>query len=586
MDAHLFRRLCQDLAPALIGVRIEKIYQIDNNITVFNLYGLGMLATNHEIPLMPFQNQKKHFLILKEGKQNPLLFVATERTNTGMPAPAGIMRLRKYLTGKRIERVHVKWVTRQLYMEIQGNTWICLDLRNGVQLIFERPNDIFPAPPVLPETRLLPFALSHQISPALNDKDFPQLWARFQELHAWCMQDDENKEHWYAYPVLTPLLRKTIPYLSIEEGAALYADLQYGGGDIYVYKQNAYKDLPQLMHAYAWELPPLLANKLYPHKEHTQLLHFEDVFEALSLVGNDLFLHVKSQEKDRHVKTFTAEVKRLKRLEKKLDEEETRLTKMVSKKELALAIQTHLYALQGNAKQHELILMDYEQNELKIPLDPARSIKENMEYFFHAANRGKRGLEYLEKRRQAVHDQIVDTEREKLQENALHGTQKVQNTQKKEHINKISKIGTNTSKNPLPQKRKHATKFPSQIQVFQSSDAFLILRGRDTKGNGLILKMASPHDVWVHIAQGASAHVIIRRDHQSQEIPQKTLEEAGILAALKSHSKHDDKAEIQHSLAKYIRPMKNSTAGLVHVDKSEGTFFVKINPNLETELLV
>ena len=125
-----------------------------------------------------------------------------------------------------------------------------------------------------------------------------------------------------------------------------------------------------------------------------------------------------------------------------------------------------------------------------------------------------------------------------------------------------------------------------EVLVFRSSDGFMILRGRDTKGNGLALKMASPYDIWVHIAEGASAHVIIKRDHAKQEIPPQTMQEAGTLALLKSWVKDQKKGYIQYSYAKFIRPMKNAAAGLVHVDKSEGTLEITIVPEYEEQLKI
>lgn len=81
--------------------------------------------------------------------------------------------------------------------------------------------------------------------------------------------------------------------------------------------------------------------------------------------------------------------------------------------------------------------------------------------------------------------------------------------------------------------------------------------------------MASPYDIWVHIAEGTSAHVLIKRDHAKQEIPPRTMQEAGALALLKSWAKTQEKGYVQYSYAKFIRPMKNAAKGLVHVDKSE-----------------
>ena len=129
-----------------------------------------------------------------------------------------------------------------------------------------------------------------------------------------------------------------------------------------------------------------------------------------------------------------------------------------------------------------------------------------------------------------------------------------------------------------------SAQLPSQIQAFRSSDGFLLLRGRDTKGNALALKLAAPHDYWLHTAEGPSAHVIIRRDHAGQEIPERTLREAGALAALKSPLKDGAWAEIQYSLARYIHPMKGAAPGMVRIDRSEGAFRAAIDPALEQKL--
>ena len=122
------------------------------------------------------------------------------------------------------------------------------------------------------------------------------------------------------------------------------------------------------------------------------------------------------------------------------------------------------------------------------------------------------------------------------------------------------------------------------MQAFRSGDGFLLLRGRDTRGNALALKLAAPHDYWLHTADGPSAHVIIRRDHAGQEVPERTLAEAGALAALKSRLRDEARAEIQYSLAKYIHPMKKAAPGMVRIDKSEGTFWVSPDRDLEEKL--
>ena len=87
------------------------------------------------------------------------------------------------------------------------------------------------------------------------------------------------------------------------------------------------------------------------------------------------------------------------------------------------------------------------------------------------------------------------------------------------------------------------------------------------------------------VAHATTAHRTIRRDHAGQHGPGRTLQEAGILAALKSWQKDQDSALIQYSLAKFIHPMKNAAAaGMVRIDRSEGSFRVDKERNLEERL--
>lgn len=96
MDCHVFRRLCDELAPALMGCRIEKIHRPAKDVTLFTLYGTG----------------GKRFLFLRAGRKAPFLFLSTHKIPVGSAPPADIMRLRKYLADRRIIDVLPDWVGR------------------------------------------------------------------------------------------------------------------------------------------------------------------------------------------------------------------------------------------------------------------------------------------------------------------------------------------------------------------------------------------------------------------------------------------------------------------------------------------
>ena len=598
MDSHLFRRLCEDLVPALIGARIEKIYQVTEDIITFSLYGLGKIQTREGIEGYFFED-KKYYLTYKGGKDT-VLFLGTTKVGSGAEPPAFVMRLRKYLSGKHIKRVLAHWVERKIYFEVNG-AWFLIDIKNGIELFLERPLDIFPQYATdNDENTYLDYKLSYQLKPSITDKDFSEFFPPLEMLLS-----DTNVDIWRSYPVLTPLLRKTLPFLDNEEQIALYADLQFGGGDVFVYTinqrnlklnqsvENTPLNFVQQTDKFVvspWKIPSdLLKNMGFQTQFHE--LAFENAIDAFAYVGDMLFAKIQKESKALSVKQLQASIKRLTKLELKLIDEEERLTRLVKMKENALLLQANLYQFKQDEKAEQVFVYDMQGKQIAIILDKAKTICENMENFFHAASRGQRGLEHLIIRKQQVEREKQILLDEMWQENASAG---IKNTikKKKEKINQdYGLLGKrNLDKNLLQEKtssqktKENKKKFPKEVQVFRSSDGFMILRGRDTKGNGLALKMASVYDIWVHIAEGASAHVIIKRDHAKQEIPLKTMQEAGALALLKSWVKGQDKGTVQYSYAKNIRPMKNASAGLVHVDKSEGTFSVVIDSTIEEKL--
>ncbi len=578
MDAHLFRRICEFLAPALVGCRIEKIHQVSDGVLAFTLYGLGKTENFNQINNQQIINleledlpDKKTILMFKSGK-NPLLFFSNYRPQTGEHPPAKVMRLRKYLAGKRITKIFVDWLLRKIYLEISGNSYASLDLRSGVEILPECPSEFSL------------FTENYFLYPRFTSENFAKYWPDFNQISLSKAAD--NSEQWQEFPVLTPLLRKVLPYLDKYEGSALYADLQFGGGDIFIYEQNEKKtDGTEI---FPFILPEELEQKLGLKNAKKQV--FEKIYPALLHLGEIFFTAQNKNNQAVILKEHNSKVKKLDKLLDKLILEEERLSKMVAKKNLGLLLQANLYQLESNKKEKSISLLDLQGQHIEIILDPTKTIKDNMEHFFHAASRGGRGLAHLTQRRVQIAEQKEILLRETLQaqnipiksESKNNIKKIISKNEQKIKFNKGTQFKQINSQEKITEKSK--LKFPSQVQVFVSSDGFTMLRGRDIRGNGLALKMASPFDYWVHTADGPSAHLIIRKNHPNEEVPLHTMQEAGILVALKSGQKEQSKALIQYSLVKYIRPMKNSKAGLVHIDKVENTYWVDIEQNIENKL--
>lgn len=470
----------------------------------------------------------KRHLVLKADRKSPLLFSADHRIPVNAQPPAFVMRLRKHVSGKRITRAVCRWTERRLWLGLSGEvqTWLCLDLREGPSLSLEAP---------LPED-----------DPAWPDGDLSAL----------------PPESWKEWQVLTPALRRTLAFLDPLDAGALLMDLQSGGGDVFLYENEHGR-----CEISAWPLPSEQLKAMGGTWTETVM---EDPVAALAKAGETLvYGEVAEHARQAAARPFSAEASRLGKLLSKLDNEEKRLSAMRDRQKDALLLQSQLY-LFGPADKLDAVTLNGPEGPVTLKLDKKRTVRENMADMFHQAGRGRRGLEHLARRRAEVQAQKEEAEAARLRMLAS-----VSGAGAAPKAGEKKTGGKNAA---LPQG------LPKQVQAFRSSDGFLMLRGRDTRGNALALKLAAAHDYWLHTADGPSAHVIVRRDHAGQEVPERTLHEAGVLAALKSWQKDAETASIQYSLAKYIHPMKNAAPGMVRIDRSEGAFRVRIERDLEERL--
>lgn len=505
MDCHLFRRLCDELVPILIGCRMEKIHQPAPGVTLFTLYGGG----------------SKHFLFLKHGRKAPFLFLSRHKVAVGSAPPAEIMRLRKYLSDHRIVESVVHWVERQLFLRVGADTerWLCLDLREGPSLRAHAP-----------------------------DAAVPIVWPNVERWSEYCAG-----EGWRNWPVITPPLRRTLPLLPVEEQQALLQDLESGGGDLFLYENTEGE-----RELFAWPLPPAL-------RQAREELVIEKALDACAAAGETQVLRgMAAKARLEAAKPFQAEKARLERLLVKLGTERDRLGRMVAGQEQARLLQSQLYRFRADEKQAQVEL-ESPTGPVTLKLDPKLTIRENMAALFHQASRGKRGFALLEQRFAAVKADLARAERAALTAEAA------------------------TSGIPAPRISQDSTSMrlptlPKNIQPFRSSDGFLLLRGRDAKGNAQLLKLAAPHDFWMHTGGGPGAHILIRRDHAAQEIPAATLREAGSLAVLKSWRKDEVQVDVIAALAKYVHPIKGARPGTVRVERYETSVVVTPDPELEARL--
>jgi hypothetical protein len=521
MDAHLFCRFCRALAPLLRGALLEKIQEPLQGFLTFHLFSAGR-ATQ---------------LCWRYGKKDAFCFLSSERINANSAPSAQVMRLRKYTAGRRIRASLTQFRERRLWLLLDRSAaqvraadaapavWLCLDLRRGASLHFLTADAV-------PEEEVL-----H--------------WPDLNSLADACAA-------WRRWPVLTPALRRTLAHLDGREGTALLADLREGSGNVFVYRKPGKQDICA---AGAWPLPPALRGDTVEEEGGEVLGLLEKAGQGLVL------LPFAAQRARAELHSLDRQVCKLERLRQRLQEEETRLAGMIGARADALALQENLWRLPQAARGGKVTVPAGEHGPgREICLSPPRTVRQEMEALFRAAARGRRGLAHLARRRAALEEEmaaLARTCRTFMPPDATPGKTADQ---------------TGISVVAVPKN------LPKNVRAFVSDDGFVLLRGRDAKGNLAARKLAAPHDIWLHAENGPGAHVIIRRVYAGQEVPEQTLVQAGILAACKSWAAEAGKARVIYAEARHVKTLRAAPAGAVRIDKTYCSRQVAIDNALEDRL--
>ena len=545
MDAHLFRRFCDAVVPALEGARIEKIHAPDADVLTIVWYNNGL----------------RRQLCWRFGRKEPLAFVLPEPATFGVTPTAQVMRLRKHCANQRVRACVAQWASRRLWLmfppaqnaatgaEGQDITpglcpWLCLDLREGPSLHF-LDSDNVPEPDIV-------------------------LWPEAAQLHAAC-------ETWRDWPVLSPALRRTLVQLEPPEQWALLADLHAGGGDVFCYRDSA----GAIRAVSAWPLP-----LEHIRERNWQETGSDEPLEILAQAGRELVLARLARAADREVEArHSRERRKLLRLSQTLDGEQTRLEAMCARKTDALALQENIWQWPRDLKCPSVDVAEGGHGPARtIVLDGRFTVRENMARLFHTAERGTRGLTHLAERRAGLQRALRELDRSlgrTADQRAGAAAGRGNAAESAPHMHDGAQSGAQGDADApvaLPQ-------LPKRVQGFVSSDGFVLLRGRDTRGNLAARKLAAPHDLWLHAANGPGAHVIIRKTFPGQEVPERTLDEAGCLAALKSWQQNAAKAEITYCEVRHVKPMRNAPAGTVRMDKVWASREVAVDAAVEERLL-
>ena len=214
-------------------------------------------------------------------------------------------------------------------------------------------------------------------------------------------------------------------------------------------------------------------------------------------------------------------------------------------------INVYGYGLEPDAKQLECL--NYYTNEtIVIPLDNTKTPQENAQKYFDKYNKQKRTFEALTKLIQETQDDITYLE---SVSNALDiALTEDDLTQIKEELIHSGYVKRKFTKQKV--------KITSKPFHYISSDGYHMYVGKNNIQNEeLTFHFANGNDWWFHAKGCPGSHVIVKTN--GDELPDRTFEEAGKLAAYYSKNRGNEKVEIDYIEKKHVKKPSGGKPGFV-----------------------
>lgn len=217
-------------------------------------------------------------------------------------------------------------------------------------------------------------------------------------------------------------------------------------------------------------------------------------------------------------------------------------------------INTYGYGLSEGAKSFQA-LNYYTNEEITVPLDPTLTPSENAKKYFDRYGKLKRTEEALTEQMQETQSEIDHLE---SISNALDiALAESDLAQIKEELTEYGYI-----KKHYTGKKGQKMQAKSKPFHYISSDGFDIYVGKNNYQNDeLTFKFATGNDWWFHAKKMAGSHVVVRT--KDGELPDRTFEEAGRLAAYYSKGRTAPKVEIDYIQKKHVKKPGGAKPGFV-----------------------
>jgi len=195
--------------------------------------------------------------------------------------------------------------------------------------------------------------------------------------------------------------------------------------------------------------------------------------------------------------------------------------------------------------------------ELPVTLDPAITLRENIDRMFKRQQKAGRGKQIVAKQMADVHG------RETAIAERIRRLQTIKDWDTWLAISE--RIAAEQVRFAAPQERSEQNT-PRHRAL--TVDGFEILIGRNSRENDtLTFQVAGPDDFWIHVADYSGSHVIVRNPARAKTLPENVLTRAAELAAYFSQARNSPKVEVHYTRRKFVSKPRRAKPGLVKLSE-------------------
>ncbi len=260
------------------------------------------------------------------------------------------------------------------------------------------------------------------------------------------------------------------------------------------------------------------------------------------------------------------------RIARKLQNQRQELARSEKREEARLygdLLIAQAYAIEKGATKAELVnYYDPDCKTVTVPLDPALSAPANAQKYYKQYRKAQTA-------EQVLTDQIAAGEEELVYiDSVFDALSRAESFRELAELRDELAAGgylkrTGTKQKPPP---------PLKPLEFLSDDGFPILVGRNNRQNDLLTtKIAKGSDIWLHTKNIPGSHVIVVCEGQTP--PDRTLEQAAILAATHSKAAGSKQVPVEYTPARYVKKPSGAKPGMV-IYTTNQTAYVDPDPLL------